>query len=96
MNITKTTNNGVTELKIGGWLDTQASPEVTAAVNEIGSETESLIIDLSDLEYIASSGVRAIITAYKKVQGNLVVKNTRPGIMSIFTATGIDKKIKFE
>ena len=48
------------------------------------------------LEYISSSGVREVVAAYKKMSGALTVKNAAPSIMSIFKATGIDKKIKFE
>ena len=96
MTITKSENGNETTLSLEGWLDTQSAPQLQDAINELGDETESLIIDLEKLEYIASSGVRALVAAYKKMQGNLTVKNSSPEVMSIFKATGIDKKIRFE
>jgi anti-anti-sigma factor len=96
MNITKTVNEGETILAVEGWLDTQAAPEMHAALDELGEDTENLVLDFSALEYISSSGVREVVAAYKKMNGALTVKNASAGIMSIFKATGIDKKIKFE
>lgn len=96
MTITKTLNGNEAVLSIEGWLDTQASPEMQKEIQALGEETESLIIDLEKLEYISSSGVREIVAAYKKMKGALTVKNASASIMSIFKATGIDKKIKFE
>lgn len=96
MNITKTINGSEATLTVEGWLDTQASPEMQEALEKLEPEIESLIIDFKGLEYISSSGVREVVSAYKKVNGNLVVKNASEGILSIFKATGIDKKIRFE
>ena len=96
MNITKSISGSETTLVVEGWLDTQSAPELHDAVEGVDQSCEKLIIDLSGLEYISSSGVREIVGAYKMMRGALVVKNTSAGIMSIFKATGIDKKITFE
>ena len=48
------------------------------------------------LEGLESSGIREVVSAYKKMDGAVVVKNVSPGIMSTFKATGLDKKIRFE
>ena len=79
-----------------GWLDTQASPEMHEALETLEPEITSLILDFKGLEYISSSGVREVVTAYKKMKGDLVVKNASEGILSIFRASGIDKKVRFE
>ncbi len=96
MTITKTLNGNEAVLKVEGWLDTQAAPELLAALDQLESNIDSLELDFSGLEYISSSGVRAVVAAYKKVNGALVVKHTSSEIMSIFRATGIDKRIRFE
>ncbi len=96
MNITKTINGSEATINVEGWLDTQASPEMHEAIETLEPEITSLIIDFNALEYISSSGVREVVTAYKKMKGNLVVKNASEGILSIFKASGIDKKVRFE
>ncbi len=96
MTITKTVNGEETILKIEGWLDTQSAPEVEKEVKELDEATKSLVMDLSGLEYIASSGVRQVVAAYKKMKGQFKVVGATEAIMSIFKATGLDKKIHFE
>ncbi len=95
MTITKTINGSEAVFKLEGWLDTQAAPELDAEIEALDPAIESLIMDFEGVEYIASSGVREVVAAYKKVNGNLTLKNVSGGIMDIFSATGIDKKITF-
>lgn len=96
MEIKKTVNGSEATIVVEGWLDTQAAPQLQEELEQLDSDVTKLIIDFAGLEYISSSGVRQVVAAYKKMNGNLVVKNTREGVMSIFKATGIDKKITFE
>ncbi len=96
MNIEKSINGKEALIKIGGWLDTDAANEVRKELDDIPEDVESLVIDFSELEYIASSGVRQVVYAHKKMSGNLTVKNTPSAVLDIFKATGIDKKIRFE
>ena len=95
MTITKTINGNEAVLKLEGWLDTQAAPELDSELEALDPKIESLIMDFEGVEYIASSGVIEVVTAYKKVNGNLTLKGVSDGIMDIFKATGIDKKITF-
>lgn len=96
MNITKTMNGNEATIALEGWLDTQASPELHAELDGLGDDISSLVFDFSALEYISSSGVREVVSAHKKMNGAFTVKNASAGIMNIFKATGIDKKIRFE
>ncbi len=96
MTITKTMNGDEAVLAFEGWLDTQAAPEMHAEVEALGEDIKSIVFDFGKLEYISSSGIREVVAAYKKVSGQLKIKNASPGIMSIFKATGIDRKITFE
>ncbi len=79
-----------------GWLDTQGAPELHAELDKLGEDVKSLVFEFAGLEYISSSGVREVVSAHKKMNGAFMVKNASAGIMSIFKATGIDRKIKFE
>lgn len=96
MTIKKTVEGNEATLALEGWLDTQTAPEVQAELESLGDDIQSLVIDMASLEYISSSGVRQVVAAYKKMNGNLTVKNVSASIMGIFKITGIDKRINFQ
>lgn len=96
MTISKSVNGNEAVFAVEGWLDTQAAPEMHAQIEGLEDNITSLVIDFAKLEYISSSGIREVVAAYKKMNGNIKVRNASAGVMSIFQATGIDKKITFE
>ena len=96
MTINTTVEGSEATIAVEGWLDTQAAPEFLAQIDQLGEEITSLVIDFSNLDYIASPGLRAIVAAYKKMNGAIVIRGASKGIVSIFRKTGIDRKIRFE
>ncbi len=96
MTIEKTVNGTETTLFLKGWLDTQAATDVEEALNGLDEGCESLVLDLKELEYISSSGVRQVVAAHKRMSGNLTIRNTPDTVFGVFKAIGIDKKVKFE
>lgn len=83
-------------LTLEGWLDTQSSPILEEALNTIPEGTQEMVIDMKSCEYIASSGVRLLVAAHKKMDGHLTVRNVCPEIMDILNMTGVSKRIKIE
>ena len=96
MAVQKITKGTEVTLKIDGWLDTQASPELEKAVSELESNVESLVLDLEKLEYISSAGLRQIVAAHKKMNGKLTLRNVQPDIMSVLSMAGFDKRLHIE
>ena len=96
MVITKSMNGNEETLKVEGKLDTQAAPTLLEELERMDDHVESLVFDFSELEYMSSMGLRALIIASKKVNGALVIKNVSPRIMSILSTTGLDKTIRIE
>lgn len=95
MTITKTVENNMVILSVEGWLDTKASPELGKEVDAL-SDTEELVLDFEKLEYIASSGLREVVAAHKKMQsmnGTLSVINVGNEVMEVFKLAGFDKKL---
>lgn len=84
------------QLKLGGWLDTQSAPMFEEVINGIGEMVSTLTIDCSALEYISSAGLRQIVAAYKKMTGNLTLRNVSDEIMNVIRMTGLDRRLKFE
>ena len=57
-------------LALGGEIDLHVSPSVTASLNHmIEKKPERLVVDLSDVPYIDSAGLAALIGAMQEVKG---------------------------
>ena len=98
MNITKTENNGQTLLKLEGWLDTAAAPELGKNIEELTSANE-IILDFDEVEYIASSGLRQIVACHRKAKelnASFSLINVHNEIMNILKLTGLDKKLDIQ
>ena len=77
-------------MAVAGRLDTVTAPMLDKAIGELANDVNSLILDLTGLEYISSAGLRVILMAQKKMQaiGTMTLKNVREEIMDIFEMTG--------
>ena len=93
MTIKTSIDNNTAVLEIDGWLDTQTSPELGAAIEALDESVIELTIDMSKLEYISSAGLRLIVSAHKKMNGNLTLKNLSPEILDVFNMAGFAKKL---
>ena len=96
MALVKTVDGSCVTLAIDGWLDTQTAPELGAALDGLGDDVESLVLDLSALEYVSyvsSAGIRQIVAAHKKMSGNLEVRGVAPEVLEVFRLTGVDKRL---
>ena len=90
MNINKTKNGTALTIALGGKLDMITAPELETVVkNELDGVTD-LYMDLSGLEYISSSGLRALLMAQKtmKDQGFMTVLNPGELVKEVFEVTG--------
>ena len=78
-------------VEISGRLDTSAAPEFSEAVADIVSQKNNVIFDCADMEYIASSGLRALLASHKSLiaaGGSLEVINVQPAVQNVFDMTG--------
>ena len=81
-----------------GKLGTTSAPELEKAVKEnIGGVTE-LVFDFAKLEYMASAGLRVLLSAGKvmKKQGSMKIINVTPPVMDVFTFTGMADVLDIE
>ena len=96
MTIRKSTSGSETVLELSGWLDAQTAPELEAAIGGLDDATASLILDLKELEYISSAGLRQLVAAHKKMDGALTIRNVSMEIMDILRMAGFDKRLHIE
>ena len=83
-----------------GELDTIAAAETEAALKPLFDSTgKDLVLDCTDLQYIASSGIRILVNLLKsaKTNGNRVIlKNVNEVIRDVLELTGIVSYFVFE
>ncbi len=85
-------------IEVVGKLGTTSAPELEKAVKDnIGGVTE-LVFDLAKLEYMASAGLRVLLSSAKvmKKQGSMKIINVTPPVMDVFTFTGMADVLDIE
>lgn len=95
MTIIATDNEGKITLSLDGWLDTISAPELGEEIEKI-EKAEEIVLDLDKVEYIASAGLRQVIACHKKAKSigaSFAVINVGCETMSVFSLTGLDKKL---
>lgn len=98
MNIEKTNENNKITLSVEGWLDTASAPLLGKEIEKIEAAT-AIILDFDKVEYIASSGVRMVVAAYRKAKdldAEYAVINVSPELMNIFRMTQLDQKMNIQ
>ncbi len=96
MTIEKTLNGNTAELHLAGWLDTKSAPELESALNGLEPTIEALALNMAQLEYISSAGLRQIVTAYKRMNGALTLRHVSDEIRNVLRMTGLDKRLRIE
>ena len=83
-------NTEETIIKLVGRLDTTTAPALDKTINEDIAGTKNLVLDIKELEYISSAGLRVLLGAQKKMQkiGSMKVINVREEVMEVFEMTG--------
>ncbi len=82
-------------LLLKGEIDLHVSPSVTASLNSmIEKKPERLVVDLSDVTYIDSAGLAALIGAMQKVEGyggKFLLAGLQETVRSIFEISRLDQ-----
>lgn len=94
MELEETREAGVLLLKLSGRLDAETAPALQTAVlaRVEGGET-SIVLDLQDLQYVSSAGLRVVLMAAKRLQeagGKLVVCSLQDGVLEVFRVSGMN------
>ncbi len=98
MEIVKESNGTALTLKLVGRLDTATAPELESELKNCLDGVQTLTMDLKELEYISSAGLRILLSAQKAMnkQGAMVVRNVSPIVMEIFDITGFSDFLTIE
>ena len=92
-------NDGVMTVYLEGRMDTSASSEVEAEVKPVYStECKEIIIDCSQLNYIASSGLRLFLNMLLDTQPqgkHITVRGMSDALREVFDMTGFSNLFDF-
>ena len=90
MNITITREGKELTAKVSGRLDTLTSPEFEDRLAPELEGTEKLILDLGELSYLSSAGLRVMLGAAQIMAGRegMILRNVTPSVKEILDITG--------
>ena len=90
LNINKNLDGEKLMVALEGRLDTVAAPEFETELKDSLDAVTELIMDMKDLEYISSAGLRVLLTAQKSMnqKGTMKLINVNDTVMEIFDVTG--------
>ncbi len=86
------------ELQLIGRLDTSTAAGAEKIMVDTVERFESLTLDMAQLEYVSSAGLRALKRAHIAMHrkgGTLLVKNVNATVMEVFDVTGFTGMLKF-
>ena len=77
-------------MEITGRLDTTTAPALEKTINDNLENVKTLILDLKNLEYLSSAGLRVLLATQKKMQqvGSMKITNVCELVMEVFEMTG--------
>ena len=94
MNYSYKLDDEVLKVSLEGRFDTEASAKFETEFAEVSKSNphSSLVIDASNLEYIASTGLRVMLKMVK-TEKNFKIENVIPAVYNVFEVTGFSKII---
>jgi anti-sigma B factor antagonist len=93
MEVVKTKDGEILTLAISGKLSAATAEEFGAAVDAAIAESPKLILDFKDVSYLASAGLRVLVSAQKQItakSGSMTLINVSEDVHEVFEVTGLD------
>ncbi len=86
---------GVAIVSLKGRLDAASSQEAEQRMGGlIDAGDQSILVNLSDLDYISSSGLRVLLASLKRLKktgGDLRIACPKPAVRDVFTMAGFHR-----
>ena len=99
LEIAKNINGDNVKLTLKGRLDTNTAYDLQNAVSDCIETVKELVIDVKDLEYMSSAGLRLLLIFHKTIDargGKFIVKYPNEDIYSILDMTGFTSFLNIE
>ena len=85
--------NGVTKVSLSGRLDVEGALKIDNEFTEIATQNKNVLVDLSDVPFIASLGIRTLVVGAKAAANNggkMVLLNPQPNVEQVLRTTHVD------
>ena len=95
LRIDESHSGNATIVSLEGRMDASSSPSAEAVLFRlIQSGTRQIVVDMSQLDYISSAGLRVMLASLKKLRddgGRLVLAGLKPQIQNVFEIAGFQR-----
>jgi anti-anti-sigma factor len=89
--------NGVTRVLLVGRMDIEGATAVDTKFSVIAGSEKKVIVDMSNVDFLASLGMRTLIISAKSIAskgGRMVLLSPQqPGVAKVLTSSGVDTVI---
>lgn len=92
MEITVNQDGNKATITLSGKLSVATSPDLEAAITGLPATTNEFVIDLTDLEYISSAGLRVLVSTEKianQRNGSMTLLHPNEEVTEVFDMTGL-------
>ena len=98
MTIKEERNNNSATLIIEGRLDTTTAPTLEKTIDEILEDVTELILDMNQLTYVSSAGLRVLLSTQKRMNkiGMMKLIGVCEEVMEVFEMTGFSDILNIE
>ena len=98
MEIKKTADGNALVLSVSGRLETITAPQLDAEIQAIPDNVSELLMEISELEYVSSAGLRVFLVAHKKMKsrgGLMKISGANASVKKVFDITGFSPILNF-
>lgn len=99
MTIDESKSGDILQLNVHGKVDANASTEFQNEVLKAFQKSKSVIVNLADVNYISSAGLRALLIGQKTANskgGKFTIINANPSVIEILRVTGLEKVLSVQ
>ena len=85
--------HGITKVSLSGRLDIEGALKIDGQFKKIAEENKNVLVDLSEVTFIASLGVHTLMkgaTATVKNGGKMVLLNPHPNVEKVLRTCRVD------
>jgi anti-sigma B factor antagonist len=86
-------DNQITKVVLSGRLDIEGAHAIDTKFSVIAGSRRKVIVDLSDVSFMASIGIRTIVMGAKAIAnkgGKIALLNPQPNVEKVLETTGIN------
>ena len=92
MEISVTQDGNKATIALNGKLSVATSPDLESTIQGLPADTNEFVIDLTDLDYISSAGLRVLVSTEKiaaQRNGKMLLLHPNEEVSEVFDMTGL-------